>query len=227
MLYIVATPIGNLKDISLRALEILKQVDIIACEDTRKTRILLNRYKIKKPLISFFEHNEERSGNKIINLLKQAKEIALVTDGGTPGISDPGFTLTKKAIENNIEITSIPGPSACIEALILSGLPVHSFIFRGFPPHKEGLRKNFLKKDQTQPYTLIYYESPYRIEKFLKNALEIFGNRKACIANELTKKFETILRGTLSELAEKLCETKIKGEYTVVIQGKTSKNDKK
>lgn len=227
MLYLVATPIGNLGDITLRALDILKDVDFIACEDTRKTRILLNRYEIKKPLISFYEHNEEKSGNKIISILQKGQSVALVTDGGTPGISDPGFTLIRKAIQSGIETTSIPGPTALIEALILSGLAVHSFIFRGFPPHKRGPRKNFLKNDKDSPYTLIYYESPYRIKKFLQDAIEIFGDRKASIANDLTKMFETVLRGNLSELLIELDKTKIKGEYTIVIKGNKSKNDKK
>ena len=227
MLYLVATPIGNLGDITMRALDTLKDVDFIACEDTRKTMKLLNRYEIKKPLLSFFEHNEEKSGNKIISILQTGQSVALVTDGGTPGISDPGFTLIRKAIQSGIEIISIPGPTALIDALILSGLAVHSFIFRGFPPHKPGSRKNFLKKDIDSSYTLIYYESPHRIKKFLQDAIEIFGNRKACIANDLTKLFETVLRGDLSELLTKLEETKIKGEYTVVIEGNKLKNNKK
>ena len=227
MLYLVATPIGNLEDITLRAINILKSVDFIACEDTRRTRILLNRYEIKKPLISFYEHNEEKSGKNIISLLEKDKSVALVTDGGTPGISDPGFTLIRKAIQSGIEITSIPGPTAFIEALILSGLAVHSFVFRGFPPHKPGPRQKFLKADKDYPYTLIYYESPYRIEKFLKDALEVLGDRKAAIANDLTKMFETILRGNLSDLSKKLKDTKIKGEYTIVIEGNKSRNGKK
>jgi len=224
MLYLVATPIGNLGDITLRALEILKEVDFIACEDTRKTGLLLSRYEVKKPLISFYEHNEERAGKKIISILKDGKSVALVTNSGTTGISDPGFTLVRKAIESKIDITAIPGPTAFVMALILSGLPTHSFMFRGFPPHKTGARRRFLDKDKDFPCTLIYYESPYRIKKFLEDAIQIFGNRQAVIANELTKRFETVLRGTLSKLLSQIDKTRIKGEYTIVVEGAKEKN---
>jgi 16S rRNA (cytidine1402-2'-O)-methyltransferase len=219
MLYLVATPIGNLKDITLRAIETLRDVDYIACEDTRKSKILLKTYNIKKPLISFYEHNEEQAGERIISLLKNGKTVALITNGGTPCISDPGFTLVRRAIEAGINITVIPGATAFVLALVLSGLPVHSFTFRGFPPHKSGPRHKFLNADKSSPYTLIYYESPYRIKKFLKDAIEIFGDRQSAIANELTKKFEKLLRGKLSELLDKIDEIKVRGEYTIVIAG--------
>lgn len=219
MLYLVATPIGNLGDISLRALEVLKAADYVVSEDTRHTGILLHHFEIKKPQISFYEQNKEKALPRIIGLLKLGKTIAMVTDAGSPSISDPGFLLVRKAIEEELEITSIPGAAALIPALTLSGLPVHSFTFRGFPPHKGGPRKRFLAVDKDSPHTLIFYESPYRLEKFLRDALEIYGDRKAAIANDLTKKFELVKRGLLSELIEYSVEVKPRGEYTVVIAG--------
>lgn len=226
MLFLVATPIGNLEDITLRALKTLRKVDLIACEDTRKTSILLKRYKIKKPLISFHEYNEKTSIKKIIRILEKGQSVALVANSGTPAISDPGFTLVREAIKLEIEITIIPGPTAFVMALILSGLPVHSFTFRGFPPHKAGKRRKFMEMDKNSSHTVIYYESPHRLIKFLKDAIEIFGDREAAIANELTKMFETIVRGKLSELLDKMEKTKIEGEYTVVITGSRDKNGK-
>jgi len=219
VLYLVSTPIGNLQDISLRSLDILCKVDFVASEDTRKTGMLLKHYDIKKQQISFYEHNEEKSGENIINLLKQGKSIALVTSAGTPGISDPGFTLVRRAIEAEIDVTMIPGSSAFIMALILSGLPVHSFTFRGFPPRKTGSRTRFLEVDKDSPHTMIFYESPHRIIAFLKDALQVFGDRPAALANDLTKMYETVQRGNLSELLSLLDETKPRGEYTVVIAG--------
>ncbi|MCD4752762.1 MAG: 16S rRNA (cytidine(1402)-2'-O)-methyltransferase [Anaerolineaceae bacterium] len=219
MLYLVATPIGNLGDISLRALEVLKAADYVVSEDTRHTGILLRHFEIKKPQISFYEQNKKKALPRIIGLLKSGKTIAMVTDAGSPSISDPGFLLVRKAIEEDLEITSIPGAAALIPALTLSGLAVHSFTFRGFPPHKGGPRKRFLAVDKDSPHTLIFYESPYRLEKFLRDALEIYGDRKAAIANDLTKKFELVKRGLLSELIEYSIEVKPRGEYTVVIAG--------
>ncbi|RMD66768.1 16S rRNA (cytidine(1402)-2'-O)-methyltransferase, partial [Candidatus Parcubacteria bacterium] len=172
MLYLVATPIGNLGDISLRALETLRQVDLIASEDTRKTGRLLHHFQIEKRQIAFHEHNEAQAGAKILKLLKQGKSVALVTSAGTPGISDPGFTLVRLALEANVEVTMIPGPTALIMALVLSGLPVHGFTFRGFPPRKRGKRRRFLEVDKDSPHTLIFYESPYRIRALLEDALE-------------------------------------------------------
>ncbi|MGE5222138.1 MAG: 16S rRNA (cytidine(1402)-2'-O)-methyltransferase, partial [Omnitrophica WOR_2 bacterium] len=202
MLYLVATPIGNLGDISLRALEILRTVDYVASEDTRKTGLLLKHFEIKKPQISFHEYNEREAGEKLIDLLEQEKSIALVTNAGTPGISDPGYILVRKAIQAGIPLTSIPGPAAFVSALVISGLPVHSFTFRGFPPHKAGGRRKFLQQDQSSPYTLIYYESVYRLKSFLADALEIFGDRQAVIVNDLTKMFERVYRGTLTDLIQ-------------------------
>jgi 16S rRNA (cytidine1402-2'-O)-methyltransferase len=219
MLYLVATPIGNLGDITLRAIDILKKVDCVASEDTRKTGHLLQHLDIKKPQVSFHEYNEQRAGAKLLAMLEEGKSIALVTNAGTPGVSDPGFTLVRSAIEAGIPVTMIPGASAVIMALVLSGLPVHSFTFRGFPPHKAGPRRRFLGADREGSYTLVYYESPYRLKGFLKDALTIFGDRQAAVANDLTKLFERIDRGNLSELVKIFDEIEPRGEYTVVIAG--------
>jgi len=218
MLYLVATPIGNLSDISQRALETLRQADYIASEDTRKTGRLLAHFDIKKPQISFHEHNERRVVGRIMSLLSQRKTVALVTSAGTPGISDPGFTLVRAALEAGVEVTMIPGPTALVMALVLSGLPTHSFTFRGFAPRKPGQRQRFLAVDKDSPHTLIFYESPHRLRAFLADALEVFGDRRAALAKELTKMFESIRRGALSELLTGL-EEKTKGEYVIVIEG--------
>jgi 16S rRNA (cytidine1402-2'-O)-methyltransferase len=162
LLYLVATPIGNLGDITLRALDVLRSVDTVASEDTRKTGLLLKHYDIKKPQISFYEHNEERAGTRIIALLASGKSVALVTNAGTPGIADPGFTLVRRVVQAGLDVTVIPGANAAVAALIVSGLAVHSFTFRGFPPRKPSPRKRFLEVDRESPHTLIFYESPYR-----------------------------------------------------------------
>lgn len=217
MLYLVATPIGNLSDITLRALEILRQVDFVASEDTRKTGRLLNHFEIKKPQISFHEHNEQKVGTRIIRLLEEGHNVALVSDAGTPGIADPGFTLVREAIDRGLSYTMIPGPSALVMAVVLSGLPTHSFTFRGFPPRKQGKRRRFLELDRESPHTLVFYESPYRLKAFLADALAIYGNRPASIANELTKMYESVRQGSLSELLAGLEEEEPRGEYVVVI----------
>lgn len=219
MLYLVATPIGNLSDITLRALEVLREVDFVASEDTRKTGLLLKHFDIQKKQIAFYEHNEERAGRKIIGLIEEGKSVALVTSAGTPGISDPGFTLVRRAIEADVPVTMVPGPTAFVMALILSGLPTHAFTFRGFPPRKPGKRRRFLEADAASPHTLIYYESPYRLRAFLQDAIDVLGDRRAALANELTKMFEGISRGNLSELLAQLGDADLKGEYTVVIAG--------
>jgi 16S rRNA (cytidine1402-2'-O)-methyltransferase len=219
MLYLVATPIGNLDDITLRALDTLRNVDLVASEDTRKTGLLLKHFGIEKPQLPFHEHNEERTGPRIIEALQQGKSIAVVTNAGTPGISDPGYSLVRRAIEAGLDFTMIPGPAAFVMALVLSGLALHSFTFRGFPPRKPGPRKRFMQVDRDAPHTLIFYESPYRLEAFLRDALEVFGDREAAIAHELSKMFESVERGTLSVLLKKVEETKPRGEYVVVIAG--------
>ncbi len=219
MLYLVATPIGNLGDISLRAIEVLRSVDLIASEDTRKTSILLSHYDIHKPQKSYHAFNEQKAVPKIIEVLQEGGSVAVVSSAGTPGISDPGYSLVQAAIENNIPITAIPGPAALITALILSGLPAHSFTYKGFPPRKSGARRRFIAEDKDSPHTLIFYESPYRIQAFLADALAELGDRPAALANDLTKKFESMQRGSLRELLESLTQDPPRGEYTVLIEG--------
>src|SRR5574340_117182 len=223
MLYLVSTPIGNLSDISQRALETLRKVDYVVSEDTRKTGMLLKHFNIKKPQLSFREDNEERALPKLLALLDEGKSIALVTDAGTPGISDPGFLLVRSVLEAGLPLTSIPGPTALIPALILSGLPVHSFTFRGFPPRKTGARRRFLAVDAQSPHTLIFYESPYRLQAFLDDALAVYGDRRAAVANDLTKMFETMYRGRLGDLVQRFKTEPIRGEYVVVIEGASGK----
>ena len=209
MLYLVSTPIGNLGDISQRALETLRAADVVVSEDTRKTGFLLNKFDIHKPQISFREDNEQRALPKVMDYLQQGKAVALVTDAGTPAVSDPG-----------LPVSAVPGPTALIMALVLSGLPVHSFTFRGFPPRKSSARQRFLAADLESPHTLIFYESPYRLQAFLADALAVYGNRPAAVANDLTKKFETVYRDNLSGLVETFKTEPIRGEYVVVIKGK-------
>lgn len=218
MLYLVSTPIGNLSDITIRALDVLRQVDYVASEDTRKTGRLLKHFDIKQRQICFHEHNKKRACKKIISLLGRDYSVALVTNAGTPCIADPGFTLVRAAAEADIAVTAIPGPTAFVSAMVLSGLAVHSFTFRGFPPRKSGSRIRFFAIDRDCPHTLVFYESPHRLYAFLSDALEVFGDRSAVIVKELTKKFESVIRGRLSELPEKLA-SKPKGEYTIVISG--------
>ena len=219
MLYVVATPIGNMGDITLRALETLKAADYVVSEDTRKTGFLLKHFEIKKPQISFHEYNEDRQVARIVELLNEGKNVALVTDAGMPAISDPGYLLVRAAIEGGIPLTVLPGPTAVIMAAVLSGLPLHSFTFRGFPPRKPGARRRFFQVDEHAPHTLIFYESPYRLKAFLEDALFVYGDRQAAIANDLTKLFETVLRGSLSELIEQVTDNEPRGEYCVVIAG--------
>jgi 16S rRNA (cytidine1402-2'-O)-methyltransferase len=219
MLTLVSTPIGNLGDITLRALDTLREADLVVSEDTRKTGMMLKHFEISKPQLSFFEGNETRQLSKVMSALNEGKHVALVSNAGTPGVSDPGFILVRAALDAGMEISAVPGPTALVMALVLSGLPVHSFTFRGFPPRKPGPRKRFLEVDQDSPHTLIFYESPHRLIAFLQDALEVYGDRPAAIANDLTKKFEAVLRGSLSELIVQLGDEKLLGEYTVVIKG--------
>lgn len=219
MLFLVATPIGNLGDITLRALETLREVDYVASEDTRKTGLLLKHFDIKKPQIAFHEHNEARAGERIVGLLQEGKSVAVVSNAGTPGIADPGFTLVRRAVELALPITMVPGPSALVMALVLSGLPSHSFTFRGFPPRKSGKRRTFLEIDRDSPHTLIFYESPHRVRELLVDALAVFGDRPAAVANELTKLFESVKRGSISELITDLGDLDPRGEFVIVIGG--------
>lgn len=224
-LFIVSTPIGNLEDITLRALSTLKRVDVIACEDTRHTKKLLNHYGIHTPTTSYHEHNEINKSKKLIDDIKNGKSIALVSDAGTPCISDPGFRLTKLAAENSIDIISIPGPSAILSAITLSGLSADSFIFLGFVPKTQKKIVEFFEEVKEYKSALIFYESPKRILKSLKCAAEVLGDRNATLSREITKIHEEVIRGKITKLIEDL-STKdiIKGEFTVVIEG--NKEDK-
>lgn len=217
MLYIVATPIGNLKDISLRALEVLKFVDLIACEDTRHTRILLDHYAIKTPTTSYFHYNRLNKEEYLLKLLSEGKSIALVSDAGTPGINDPGYHIINSAIENNIELTVIPGPAAFINALVLSGKPAHRFIFEGFLPKRGLSRRNRLQKLLDYDCTVIFYESCHRILSVLEDILSVFGDRDVAVAREITKKFEEIKRAKVSRIIQDFRTHKPRGEFVVVI----------
>ncbi|MFH0827089.1 MAG: 16S rRNA (cytidine(1402)-2'-O)-methyltransferase [Candidatus Omnitrophota bacterium] len=217
MLYIVATPIGHLKDITYRAVEVLKSVDLIACEDTRHSKILLQHYGIQTPTTSYFQHNRFAKGKFILGLLKQGKDVALVSDAGMPGILDPGHHLISLAIQNNIEITAIPGPSAFINALVLSGKPSHKFIFEGFLPNSSGARRNRLKKLAKAKHTLVFYESCHRVIRTLEDIHEVFGDRPIVLARELTKKFEEVKRATAAEILADLKRQRVRGEFVLVI----------
>lgn len=217
-LYLVATPIGNLEDISLRAINILKEVDIIAAEDTRHTLKLLNHLKISKPLISYHRHNEEIKSEELINKLLDGKNIAVVTDAGTPGISDPGEEIVKVAIENNIQIIPIPGACAAINALIISGISTKEFVFLGFLPLNKKLRNNKLEEIKNETKTLIIYEAPHKLKSTLEELKRILESRKLAIVKELTKIHENVIRGSIEEVIEQ-CDSP-KGEYIIVIEGK-------
>lgn len=221
-LYLVPTPIGNLEDMTQRAIRILQQADIIACEDTRRTGQLLKQFGIqKKKLSSYHEHNEKEKAKQLANELLAGKTVALVSDAGTPAISDPGYRIIKTAIENDIKIISLPGATAFAPALAASGIPINNFLFLGFPPQKKG-RKSFLKKISNLEWTIVLYESPYRILKLIDELIEYCGGeRQICIAREISKIYEEFIRGTLLECREALLKKpSIKGEFVVVIEGK-------
>ena len=221
-LYIVSTPIGNLEDITIRALEVLKGVDLIACEDTRTTKKLLSRYAITKPLVSYHEHNEIEKANELLSLLVEGKSVALVSDAGTPGISDPGYRLVKLASEQGIEVFSVPGPSAALAALSVSGLPTFSFVFFGFPPRTNKTLTDHLTRIKGYPETLIYYESPKRVLKTLRAMSGVLGDRNISVGRELTKFYEEAVRGKISEVIKILEQRKeVKGEITLVVEGAT------
>ena len=225
-LYIVSTPIGNLEDITLRALRILREVDLIACEDTRVTIKLLSHYQIQKPLTSYHEHNEKEKAEELVVLLESGKSMALVSDAGTPGVSDPGYRLVKLASEKGIEIIPVPGPSAAIAALSISGLPTSSFAFFGFPPKTDKKKREFLEEIREHTQTLIFYESPHRVLKTLLSVLETLGDRQVSVSRELTKMFEETVRESISKVIQILGERKeIKGEFTIIVEGDRGKTE--
>src|SRR4051812_48030265 len=216
-LYLVATPIGNLEDITLRALRTLKECDVVAAEDTRHTGQLLKYFHISKPLLSYFQFNEARRSEEIIERLKRGEKVALVTDAGSPGISDPGERVVQAAIAAGLRVEAIPGPSALVAGLTASGLPTDEFHFIGFLPHKSGQRRNKLESLKAFAGTLVLYESPYRVEKLLGELNEVFPERQVVLARELTKKFEEFLRGKPAELLAVAQKRSLKGEFVVLI----------
>ena len=224
-LLVVATPIGNLEDITLRALRVLGEADALACEDTRQTRKIFTKHDVNSPgiILSYHEHNEESAGARILELLNRNLTVALCSDSGSPGISDPGYRIINQAIEAGFTVEIIPGASAVIAALLASGLSTASFTFKGFTPHRSGPRRWFLEAEREQPHTLILFESPFRIGKLLQEAFKVFGNRMAAVCVEMTKVYEEIHRGGLRELAEKFADREVKGEITVVIAGNNPK----
>jgi len=219
ILYICGTPIGNLEDITLRALKILKEVKLIAAEDTRHTKKLLNHYQINTKITSYYEYNKFKKAPYLVEILKNGQDIALVSDAGMPGISDPGYVFINLALKNNIKIIPVPGVSALITALIVSGLPTDKFVFEGFLPRKIKERKRYFKSIENEERTVIFYETPHRLKRALKDMLEIWGDRKIVIARELTKMYEEIIRGKLSQVLTEISTKEIKGEITLIVQG--------
>lgn len=217
-LYLVATPIGNLADFTYRAVFILNSVDLVAAEDTRTSSVLLRHYSIKTPVKSYHSHNIPSETPRLIKFLKSGKSVALISDAGTPGISDPGFNLVKECYKNDIRVIPIPGAAAFLCALVASGLTTQAFVYEGFLPHKKG-RKTRIEKLKAEIRTIVLYESPHRIEKTLKQLLESWGNRKCVLAREITKKFEEFISGTIEDLIQKCMENKIKGEMVLIIEG--------
>jgi 16S rRNA (cytidine1402-2'-O)-methyltransferase len=224
-LYVVATPIGNLEDMTFRAVRTLGEVDALACEDTRTTRAIFERYQIPSPktLFSYHDHNEERAGQRILGLLRNGASVALCSDGGYPGISDPGYRIVSASVEAGFRVEVLPGAGAVATALVASGLPTSSYTFKGFPPRKPGPVRRFLDMERERPHTLVFFESPYRVGKFLASAREVLGNRRAAVCIELTKRFEETHRGFLQDLAEQFREARVRGEVTIVIAGNSPK----
>ncbi len=224
-LYLVPTPIGNLADMTRRAEEILRDADIVACEDTRHTRILLDHLGLSKKVVSYHEHNKETAGPKLIEALLEGASVAQVSDAGMPVISDPGADLVRLALAENISVVPLPGPNAALTALIASGLPATQFVFIGFLPRTSSRRKELLASVRDIPFTLLFYEAPHRLRETLKILLETLGDRRAVTARELTKKFETFSRARLSALLSETEETDPRGEYVLIVEGKTEEQD--
>lgn len=212
----VATPIGNLGDISHRAVEVLKTVDWIACEDTRRSKVLLDHYGVRKPLISYFDFSESKKAPELIRRIEEGQKGALISDAGTPGVADPGYRLIAKAREAQVKVEVIPGPSAFLVALVLSGFSMHRFVFEGFAPLKDGMRKKWLQELSTFDRTVVFYESPHRLLKTLEAMHQVLGDVEICVARELTKKFEEILRDRVSVILEHFSRHKILGEFVIV-----------
>ena len=218
-LYICPTPIGNLEDITYRTLRVLNEVDLIAAEDTRHSIKLLNHFEISKPLTSYFEHNKDTKGDYLINKLLDGENIALISDAGMPGISDPGEDLIKQAIENNIEIDVLPGATAFAVALVGSGLDTHKFVFEGFLDRDKKIRRNRLEEIKEEDRTMIFYESPHRLKDTLKDMLKILGNRKIAVNRELTKKYQEVIREDIETVLKIYEEKEIKGEFVLIVSG--------
>ena len=219
VLFVVATPIGNLEDITFRAVRILSAVDLIAAEDTRHTKILLDKYQIHTPMTSYYKFNIKSKTAYLIELLKQGKTLALVSDSGMPGVSDPGHEIIRASVDQNIRVEVIPGPSAAITALVASGLPADRFLFVGFLPKKPGKKKKYLEGLKKEKGSIIIYESPFRVIKTIQDIEAIMGNRDLAVCRELTKKFEEIIRGKAGEVLEKIKDAKMRGEFVLVISG--------
>ena len=220
MLYLVPTPIGNLEDITMRAVRILGEADLIACEDTRRAGVLLQHYDIDTPTTSYHDHNEHQKAPRLVKRIKAGYTIALITEAGSPGISDPGFLLTRSCVEAGLRVEALPGPTAFVPALTLSTLPAHRFAFEGFLPKKKG-RQTLLEQLATEPRTMIFYESPYRLVKTLTDFEDTFGaDRRAAVARELTKQYEEVQRGTLAEVRSYFAQqNKVRGEIVIVVDG--------
>ena len=219
VLYVVSTPIGNLEDITLRALRMLKEVDLIAAEDTRKTGFLLKHFEIKNKITSYHDYNKEKKTPFLINQLKSGKDVAIVSDAGTPGISDPCYFLVKEALKQEIRIVPLPGPSALLSALVVSGLPTDRFVFEGFLPQKKSKRAKRIKELSSEKRTLVLFESPYRLIQTLENLNQMLGERRIVVARELTKKFEEITRGKITDVKSYFEKRKIKGEMVIIVEG--------
>jgi 16S rRNA (cytidine1402-2'-O)-methyltransferase len=223
ILYIIATPIGNLEDITHRAVRVLGKVDMVACEDTRRTRVLLNHFGISRKTVSYHEHNERERAEQLCKLLEAGQSVAIVSDAGTPLISDPGFRIVTVAIERGIQIVSVPGPAAFVAALVASGLPCDQFFFAGFLPARVQARRTRLEELRAIPVTLVFYEAPHRITATLRDARDVLGDRKAVVARELTKIHEEITRGSLSELMDRFSsESRARGEMVLIVSGQPS-----